>query len=242
MSLNTTGTDTCLHADTANRASLKGGDVAELLVIRHGQASFGQDNYDVLSDLGHQQSEAVGALLRDLNWVPDRLVTGTLKRQKDTLSSMGFEQEPEEHAGLNEYDFADLLNARFKGDVPDLFKGDRKVHFRTLKETVYEWQDDAFDGAAETYGAFAQRVEAARQFATDTDAKRVLVISSGGVIGQMTSVALDAPKREMMNLNLQIKNTAMTRFMFSGTAFSLHEFNTTPHFMSPAGVGLLSYS
>lgn len=196
----------------------------------------------MLSDLGHEQSRTLGAMLRDLNWVPDRVITGTLNRQKETLSSMGFDQAAEEHTGLNEYDFADLLNARFKGDVPDLVKGDRKVHFRTLKETVYQWQDDAFDGAAETYAAFAARVDAARAFAMDTAARQVLVVSSGGVIGQMTSVALGAPKRQMMNLNLQIKNTAMTRFMFSGAAFSLHEFNATPHFMSPKGAALVSYS
>ena len=216
--------------------------MAEMLVIRHGQASFGQDNYDVLSDLGHRQSEALGKLLADLNWVPDRLVTGTLVRQKDTLSSMGFNQAPEEHTGFNEYDFSDLLAARFQGDVPDLVKGDRKTHFRALRETVFEWQDAAFDGASETYAEFAERVEAARQFATDTKAKRVLVISSGGVIGQLTATALGAPIRQMMQLNLQVKNTAMTRFMFSGSAFSLHEFNATPHFMQPAGADLLSYS
>lgn len=216
-------------------------NLAELLVIRHGQASFGQDNYDVLSELGHRQAEAVGALLREINWVPDRLVTGTLKRQRDTLSSMGF-SKGEEHSGFNEYDFGDLLNARFKGDIPDLVSGDRRAHFRTLRETVFEWQDAAFEGASETYKAFCERVEAAQKFATDTDAKRVLVISSGGVIGQMTSVALGADKRHMMNLNLQIKNTAMTRFMFSGPSFSLHEFNATPHFMSQARSELLSYS
>ncbi|MGH1578911.1 histidine phosphatase family protein [Planktotalea sp.] len=216
--------------------------MAELLVIRHGQASFGQDNYDVLSDLGHEQARAVGALLRDMDWVPDRLVTGSLKRQKDTLSSMGYSEAPEVHEGLNEYDFGDLLNARFKGEVPDLVKGDRKTHFRALRETVFEWQDAAFNGASETYAEFTARVEDARQFATDTDAKRVLVVSSGGVIGQMTSVAMGAPKRQMMTLNLQVKNTAMTRFMFSGKSFSLHEFNATPHFMTPNGTKLLSYS
>ncbi|UWR17399.1 histidine phosphatase family protein [Sulfitobacter sp. M368] len=217
--------------------------MAELLVIRHGQASFGQDNYDVLSDLGHQQSAAVGQMLRDGGWVPDRLVTGTLKRQRDTLTSMGFDGgAAEEHAGLNEYDFADLLNARFKGQVPDVVKGDRKTHFRTLRETVFDWQDAAFDGASETYAEFAARVEAAREFVTKTKAKRVLVVSSGGVIGQMTATALGAPARQMMQLNLQIKNTAMTRFMFSGPMFSLHEFNATPHFASAAGAKLLSYS
>lgn len=216
--------------------------MAELLVIRHGQASFGQDDYDVLSDLGHEQSRAVGALLGEMDWVPDRLVTGTLKRQKDTLSSMGFDQAPEEHAGFNEYDFGDLLQARFKGHVPDLVKGDRKTHFRALRETVFEWQDAAFDGASETFSEFEARTEAARAFATDTDAKRVLVISSGGVIGQLTRQALGANYRHMMELNLQIKNTAMTRFMFKGDRCSLHEFNATPHFMTPTGAKLLSYS
>ncbi|MDF3416498.1 histidine phosphatase family protein [Sulfitobacter sp. M57] len=216
--------------------------MSELLVIRHGQASFGQDNYDVLSDLGHAQSQAVGALLRQVGWVPDRLVTGTLKRQRDTMSSMGFTQAPEEHAGFNEYDFGDLLQARFKGDVPELVKGDRKTHFRALRETVFEWQDAAFDGASETYAEFIMRVDAARRFACDTKAKRVLVVSSGGVIGQMTAMALGADKRHMMELNLQVKNTAMTRFMFSGGRFGLHEFNATPHFMTPSGAELLSYS
>ena len=216
--------------------------MAELVVIRHGQASFGQDNYDVLSDLGHQQAAAVGQLLRNMDWVPDRLVTGTLTRQKDTLSSMGFDAAPEENAGFNEYDFHDLLHARYDGKVPDLVKGDRKTHFRALRETVFEWQDDAFDGASETWGQFTARVEAARAFATDTDAKRVLVISSGGVIGQLTAAALGTPKRQMMNLNLQIKNSSITRFMFSGSNFSLHEFNATPHFSHPEGAKLLSYS
>ena len=216
--------------------------MAELLVIRHGQASFGQDNYDVLSELGHRQGAAVGAVLRDLGWVPDRLITGTLHRQKDTLSAMGFSQPPEEHAGFNEYDFHDLLNARYKGVVPDMVKGDRRTHFRTLRETVFEWQDAAFDGPSETYAEFAARVEAARRFATDTDAKRVLVVSSGGVIGQLTSVAIGAPRRQMMHLNLQVKNTSMTRFMFSGPNFSLHEFNAAPHFMSAQGAALQSYS
>ena len=216
--------------------------MAELLIIRHGQASFGQDNYDVLSDLGHQQSKAVGAVLREMDWVPDRLVTGTRTRQKDTLTSMGFDEAPEEHAGFNEYDFGDLLQARFNGDVPDLVRGDRKTHFRALRETVFEWQDAAFTGAAETFAEFEARTEAARAFATDTDAKRVLVISSGGVIGQLTRQALGANNRHMMELNLQIKNTAMTRFMFKGDRCSLHEFNATPHFMTPKGAKLLSYS
>jgi broad specificity phosphatase PhoE len=216
--------------------------MAELLVIRHGQASFGADDYDVLSDLGRAQSRAAGEWLRAMGWAPDRVITGTLNRHIDTATEMGFDQPREEHEGLNEYDFGDLLNARFNGDIPEIVKGDRKAHFRTLRETVFAWQKDGIENPAETWATFADRIEAARAFAVDTDAKRVLVISSGGVIGQMTARSLHAPDAHMMNLNLQIKNTAMTRFMFSGSLFSLNEFNATPHYATPEGAKLMSYS
>ncbi|MEH6646989.1 histidine phosphatase family protein [Sulfitobacter sp.] len=216
--------------------------MAELLVIRHGQASFGAADYDVLSDLGRAQARAAGAWLREVGWQPDRVVTGTLNRQIDTAVEMGFEPVREEHAGLNEYDFGSLLDSQFGGEVPDLVKGDRKVHFRTLRETVFAWQKDEIENPYETWAAFAERVEAARAFAVDTDAKRVLIVSSGGVIGQLTAASLHAPAQHMMNLNLQIKNAAMTRFVFSGSLFSLNEFNATPHYATPDGMKLMSYS
>lgn len=216
--------------------------MAELLVIRHGQASFGADDYDVLSDLGRKQARAAGDWLRHMDWVPDRIVTGTLNRQIDTGVEMGFDAAPERHAGLDEYDFSDLLDARFKGDIPDMVRGDRKVHFRTLRETVFAWQNNEIETPSETWAQFAARVEAARSFAVDTNVKRVLVVSSGGVIGQMVAASLQAPAAHMMNLNLQIKNAAMTRFMFSGSLFSLNEFNATPHYATPEGAELMSYS
>jgi len=216
--------------------------LAELLVIRHGQASFGAQNYDVLSDLGRAQARAAGAWLRSMGWAPDRIVTGTLDRQIDTAAEMAFDPVPERHAGFNEYDFSDLLAARFPDGLPDLVNADRKAHFRTLRETVFDWQQGKITNPSETWPAFTARVEAARAFAVQTDAKRVLVISSGGVIGQIVAAALAAPAAQMMHLNLQIKNAAMTRFMFSGSLFSLNEFNATPQYATPEGAKLMSYS
>lgn len=216
--------------------------MGELIVIRHGQASFGADNYDQLSDLGMQQSAAVGKALRQADWVPDRLITGTLARQKQTLEHMGVSQTPEEHAGWNEYDFHDLLAVKFGGAVPHDVRKDRKTHFRTLRDTILEWQADGLDGARESYDQFAARVQDARRFSTDGPARRVLVISSGGAIGQLVSATLGAPAAQMMALNLQVKNTSITKFMFSGDRFFLHEFNTTPQFATPGGAKLLSYS
>jgi broad specificity phosphatase PhoE len=217
--------------------------MGELLVIRHGQASFGADDYDQLSDIGHRQSELTGAALRAAGWVPDRVITGTLTRQKQTLVSMGFDQAPEEHAGFNEYDFHDLLHARFKGDVPDPVRHDRKTHFRALRETILDWQAGGIDGAGESWAQFSARVAAARAFATgDASAARVLVISSGGPVGQLVARALDAPDAQMMALNLQVKNTSMTRFIYTSRAFYLHEFNAIPQFSDAVLASLVTYS
>lgn len=216
--------------------------MAELLVMRHAQASFGADDYDHLSELGHKQSAMAGAVLRAAGWVPDRLVTGTLRRQKDTLTSMGFRQAPEEHGGLNEYDFHDLLTTRFNGEVPDQVRHDRKTHFRTLRDVIFEWQAGGLVGARESWVGFATRVAKARSFACDTGAKRVLVVSSGGPIGQLVAAALDAPAQAMVALNLQVKNTSFTRFFFSEHSFSLHEFNATPHFGDQQSAALMTYS
>ena len=216
--------------------------MAELNVVRHGQAAFGQDNYDQLSDVGHQQSKLVGKALADMGWVPDRLITGTLTRQRDTLSSMGFDTSHEEHAGFNEYDFHNLLQTRFPDGVPDLVIGDRKVHFRTLRETILDWQGGGLDGASESWKDFSARVAAALVFATNTDARRVLVVSSGGPIGQLTARSLNAPDPMMMELNLQVKNTSFTKFIFSKGRVFLQGFNATPHLDVSDNAHLLTYS
>jgi broad specificity phosphatase PhoE len=216
--------------------------MAELIVVRHGQAAFGQENYDQLSDVGFEQARLAGDALRDMGWVPDRLISGTLERQRDTLSTMGFEGDVEEHAGFNEYDFGDLLRARYDGNIPDLVKGDRKVHFRTLRETVFEWQADALVAPYETWGQFEARVADALGFATDTNARRVLVVSSGGVIGQLVASTLEAPKKMMMEVNLQIKNASITRFVFSKGRVFLTGMNATPHLDRKATQHLMTYS
>ncbi len=214
--------------------------MAELIVIRHGQASFGTDNYDRLSELGAAQSRAVGAYLRQIRWKPDRVVTGTLDRQRDTLRAMGLGSADTEHEGFNEYDFHDLLHKRFNGQTPTEVLQDRKTHFRTLRETILMWQENGIESPYESWSAFEARVHAARQVATEDGARRVLVVSSGGVIGQLVATTLSAPAPMMMDLNLQVKNSSVTRFIFSKGRIMLTEFNATPHF--DAQPDLLSYS
>ncbi len=216
--------------------------MAELVVLRHAQASFGADDYDRLSDLGHRQSALAGQALAEAGWVPDRIVTGTLKRHDETLRSMGLTEPPERHAGFNEYDFHDLLSVRFDGQVPEAVRADRKTHFKTLRETLREWQGGGLAGARESWVDFVARVAAARDHATRPGVDRVLVISSGGAIGQLVAATLGTPPEQMIALNMQIKNTSFTRFIFSPRAFYLHEFNAVPHLTAQNRAQYLSYS
>lgn len=216
--------------------------MAELLVVRHGQASFGAQNYDVLSALGEQQAIALGETLRALNWYPDRAITGTLERQKQTLAKMGFQTPAEQHAGWNEYDFHDLLHRRYGGIAPDDVITDRKTHFRALRETLQEWQQDKISDPSETWHDFCTRIEQARQQAVGQPAERVLVVSSGGAIARLVAASLQIPDAQMIALNLQIKNSSVSRFIFSNERFFLHEFNSLPHIYDEERSPLLSYS
>ncbi len=58
--------------------------MGSIYLIRHGQASFGAENYDVLSPVGIRQSQVLGAYLAELGLSFDRCVSGELMRQKDT--------------------------------------------------------------------------------------------------------------------------------------------------------------
>ena len=125
--------------------------MADLIVIRHGQASFGAQNYDVLSELGHRQAVALGQRLAALEIVPTGFVTGDMRRQCDTMEGLqtGMGRTavaPQVHLGLNEFDFEGLLKARYRKTPPpaDLMS-DRKSHFRSLRATVLAWQRDEID-------------------------------------------------------------------------------------------------
>ena len=179
--------------------------MAELYLIRHAQASFGADDYDKLSKLGQKQSYALGQALAIQGVRPDIWIRGDMRRHRETIKGiakgMGLETvKTEIHAGLNEYDFTGLLNARYLRNP-----------------------------APETWVEFEQRIEGARKFIMREGANTVLALSSGGAISQMISAALETPKEIQIRLQLQMKNCAVNRFIFTRKGFYVHGFNESPH-------------
>ena len=61
--------------------------MSQVLLVRHGQASWGSDDYDVLSDLGERQSRMLGEALAARGVVPDLVVRGAMRRHRQTAES-----------------------------------------------------------------------------------------------------------------------------------------------------------
>ena len=75
-----------------------------LYLVRHGQASFGTDDYDRLSDLGKEQSRITGRFLAAQGIEPDRIVHGEMLRQRQTaeglLEGMGLSMDAQDRKSV----------------------------------------------------------------------------------------------------------------------------------------------
>jgi broad specificity phosphatase PhoE len=234
--------------------------VAELYVVRHGQASFGAANYDKLSELGWQQARWLGQWFTQQGVQFDRLVTGTLVRHNETLAgilqgmqlgtndALNGEQSSaptgaREIAGLNEYDSSVMLKARLgEFSEQDLSK-DRRFYFRELREALYEWTEAQLQPP--NYQSFIQFragvVDGLTQ-ACAPGAQRVLLVSSGGPISNMVGHVLQTPNRVTVDLNLQTRNASITQFAFNERGLNLMSFNNVPHLLQADRVHAVTYS
>ena len=59
-----------------------------VMLVRHGQASFGSEDYDVLSSRGVRQSRKVAQTLAGYGISPTMLVHGGMRRQRETAEQM----------------------------------------------------------------------------------------------------------------------------------------------------------
>lgn len=215
--------------------------MAELYLVRHGQASFGTGNYDRLSACGEQQGVWLGEYFAQQDIVFDHVICGTLQRHAQTvdaiLRGMGREDTRyDRHPGLNEYDF-DGLFAAAADDYPEIARrasGTMKEHFRALKQVLHLWSEDKLRGPVpEAWAQFQQRVANARAAIRRGGGQRVLVVSSGGPIAVTAQQVLAAPASSAIALNLQIRNSSISQYFFNADAFHLASFNGIPHLEDP---------
>jgi len=222
--------------------------MAEMYLVRHGQASFGSDDYDQLSPRGERQSVRLGEYFAAQSFSFDRIVTGSMRRQRQTadgiLAGMGADIAREEDPGLNEYDFQSLCRLATE-QYPELkieMEGGRSDFYRGFKRVLRLWAEDAIDGpVSERWGDFQARVAAARRRIQMSGWRRVLVVSSGGVIAATTQQVLGAPPQSAIDLNLQIYNSSLSRYLFNADTCALGSFNSIPHLRPVEDAGLITY-
>ncbi len=213
----------------------------ELWLVRHGQAAFATGDYDRLTDLGWTQARWLAEHLVARGVGFDRIVSGTLRRQKETARALAdsLGGRVDVVSGLEEYDPADLLRAH--GADPRQTE-DRRAHFRALRAALIAWAEGDLPGVAEPFDRFAARIGASLDEVTKDAGGRVLVATSGGVIGFIVGSALGLDATRIVDINLQARNTSVTRLILSGGAMKLNMFNAIPHLEQPDRAFAETYS
>ncbi len=206
-----------------------------LLLVRHGQASFGAADYDVLSDLGRRQAELAGAEVRRRALRDPLVVTGTLRRQVDTAALLGLGADPTVDGRWDEYDHLGLVERYLPGQTPD---GTSRGLQTLLDVALVRWQADPDGGwPAFTGGAAAALTELA---ATASELRRdAVVVSSGGIIAAVCADMLGSAGL-VVPLNRVSANTGISKVVVGGSGATLISFNEHGH-LDAAGRGLVTY-
>jgi len=211
-----------------------------LYLVRHGQASFGADDYDQLSELGHRQSVRLGEFFAHHGIRFDGLIAGTLRRHKQTLAGilqgMGQAGECLDWEGLNEYDSEAVIAAIHPQPLerptsPEMVRH----HFRLLRDGLAQWMAGAASPRGmPTYAAWAAGVAGALDHVRANHyGQKVLVVTSGGPISTAVGHVLGISPQATIELNLRIRNTSVTEFAFTPKRHSLVSFNCLPHLDAP---------
>ncbi len=210
-----------------------------LYLVRHGQASFGADNYDQLSALGYRQALRLGEYFRHKGLVFDAALTGTLARQVQTFASicqgMNSPLQALPWAGLNEYDSEAVIRAIHphpleKPDTPELYRH----HFRLLKDGLAQWMAGVVSPRGmPSYADFVTGVTSALDHVRSQHTGNVLLVSSGGPIATAVGQVLGTSPEATIELNLRIRNASVTEFAFTPKRHMLVTYNTLPHLDAP---------
>ena len=223
-----------------------------VLLIRHAQASFGSADYDVLSERGRAQVAALHRALERRGVTADRVVSGSLRRQRDTArpwaEASGAARKIDDR--WNEYDDGDLLShhstiktrlARSPADTaPAVSSRDFQV---VLDHALQEWVDaGASSTAAQTWPNFLAQISAALEDlgAGLLSGQTALAFSSSGVIAALAASLIGLPDLAFVPLHRVSVNTSITKVIVGSRGKTLVSYNDHSH-LEEAGDELVSY-
>lgn len=212
-----------------------------LLLVRHGQASFGAKDYDVLSERGHEQGRVLGKALAERGIRPSAVVHGVMRRHTETtdelVAAAGWDVTPTADEGWAEFDHQAVIVAHkpayrratvMKADLARTLKPHKAFQSMFLMATQ-RWSGGEHDADyAETFTAFAARVQAAAERAATGEGTTV-VVTSGGVIALLASQLLTGSAASWSSINAITINTGVTKLIGGSRGLTLVSFNDHSH-------------
>ncbi|WP_426199136.1 histidine phosphatase family protein [Pseudomonas sp. DC3200b2] len=218
--------------------------MGNLYLIRHGQASFGAADYDVLSTVGQRQAELLGDFLAQADIQLHRCVSGGLRRQQDTarhaLARLPYPPRLETDPRFDEFDAQGLIRALLPGLLdtePEAGQIMRNAAHhprefqRLFERLVSQWLEGDVPSASESWGAFlARTVDAVTSLLrAAAPGENIAVFTSGGVITALLHRYTGLAPSEAFRLNWQIYNSSLNHLRFKGCDVTLVSFNGHAH-------------
>ena len=223
--------------------------MATLYLIRHGQASYGEPDYDRLSPRGIEQARAIG------RWAAreqlDAVYAGPLRRQQQTAqyaaeAAAGALPTPRPLAELAEYPAFDMLHhlmPRLVAEDPRFEQLTSAPTPRLLDQAFHailtRWsRDDWTVDGVERVAAFVGRVRAGldRVLRAAGPGARLACVTSAGPIGVAVGLVFGIAAERMVRTSIVIRNASITELRFRSQGFdwqpdqlSLVTFNLTAH-------------
>lgn len=207
-----------------------------ILLLRHGQASWGAADYDQLSTRGEAQSVQLGRSLVDRGVEPTTLVTGRMTRHQQTAraaaDAAGWSTELVTDAGWDEFDHVQVLQVHGPpdGSVPEQLS--RQEFQRWFAAATRRWTAGNHDGEYdETFGDFSARVQAALRRTAETlgAGETAVVFTSGGPVSWVAASLLGGDAQLWMRLNPVTVNAAVTKVVVGARGTTLVSFNDHGH-------------
>ena len=228
--------------------------MARIILVRHGQASFLEPNYDQLCSTGERQSRLLGEYWANRNVRFCRALSGPKVRQTETarLVKGGFEElgrdfpELEIMDELDEYPAQEVLGQGLpqlmesSDEVRRLYRlfqdsavGERQKSFQQLFELVVgHWVSGRLElSGVESWPEFCARINCGlTKLLNGADSKTAVVaFTSGGPIAVALQRAMQLSSSVTMQMTWMSRNASFTEFLCSPAKFTLSSFNATPH-------------
>jgi len=226
-----------------------------ILLIRHAQASFGTADYDVLSERGHAQVEALHRSLERRGIVADRVVSGSLRRQLDTARPWSSQDAGGDSGATiderwNELDNDDVLShhsavqtrlTRGPGETgPEISSRDFQVVF---DQALQEWVDaGAASPSRRSWPDFLSNVKVALDHfgAGLRSGETGMAFTSSGVIAALAASLIGVPERAFVPLNRVSVNASITKVIVGSRGKTLVSYNEHGHLEDASGA-LVTY-